>query len=433
MVVMDGTTARRIMDDQDQKVREALRQFVAEEGRQALAASANLTPWSEPWVEKNSPLPSEGDSATIYRARLDARKARLMRRPVLPDDPTRTAEPVDPNLRLHLEVAHNWLRTAPSAMERWRSLKDFQGWNGLGLNSRDDSCFASIGQAIQPDARYSRAYLGSKVMGICDDLSAIAAKLQEFQVSGPLVDIPDTINAPRYGQLREGVLARLLVEDLKAQITVGRKIETSLTDGTLASQSVYEWGDEVGKLLAGLTSAVLEGFVQLISGSVACDCPGVADPDILARAYLALGLAYLEEVQERMSDYAEASGQMAPEPKVSMTFSGGTFYGGQFAAQIKNIDTTIAGVLHQGGSDMADALEALKQAVLSQQGLDADQSRDLLDNVEYLAEVAQAPPEKRNRGIIKSVLGALATAATGGAELGKAMDVWGEVLHSLLP
>jgi hypothetical protein len=432
MVAMDEATARRIMNDQDGKVREALRQFIAEQSRQALAVSANLTPWAEPWVEKNSPLPPEGDAATSYRAILDVRKARFKRRPVLPDDPTRTAEPVDLNLRLHLEVAFRWLYTAPAAVERWRNLKSFQGWISLGVNSRDD-CLYSIGQAIQPEARYSRAYLGSKVSSICDNLNTIAAKLQEFQVSGQLVDVPDVIRAPRYGQLREGVLARLFAEDLEAQIAIGREIETSLADGTSASQSVQEWGDTAGEILAGLTSAVQEGFVQLISGAAACDCPGVADPDILARAYLALGLAYMEEVQERMSDYAEASGQMPPEPKVSMTFSGGTFYGGQFAAQIENIDTTIAGVLHQGGSDLADALEAIKQAVLSQQGLGVGQSRDLLDNVEYLAEAAQAPPGKRNRGIIKSVLGALATAATGGAELGKAMDVWGDVLHRLLP
>lgn len=56
----------------------------------------------------------------------------------------------------------------------------------------------------------------------------------------------------------------------------------------------------------------------------------------------------------------------------------------------------------------------------------------LLDNVGYLAEAAQAPPEKRNRGIIKSVLAALTAAATSGVELSKAMDTWGAVLHKLV-
>lgn len=40
--------------------------------------------------------------------------------------------------------------------------------------------------------------------------------------------------------------------------------------------------------------------------------------------------------------------------RVSVTFSSGTFYGSQFAEQIVNIDSAIAGVMQQGTRDMTD-------------------------------------------------------------------------------
>src|SRR5262249_28321187 len=61
-------------------------------------------------------------------------------------------------------------------------------------------------------------------------------------------------------------------------------------------------------------------------------------------AYIAIIVNYLAEVQQLMPAYAEASGQKKPEPRVSMIFSDSTFYGGQFAAQIANINSTIAGI-----------------------------------------------------------------------------------------
>jgi hypothetical protein len=163
-----------------------------------------------------------------------------------------------------------------------------------------------------------------------------------------------------------------------------------------------------------------------------CGNPAVPDPGALGRAHLAFGLIYLEEVQDHMTDYAEASGQAVPAPRISMTISGGTFHGGQFIANLASIDSMIAGVVHQGSSEMADALSALERAVLSERGIEDQQRRDLLDNIEYLAKAAQASPEKRNRGIIRSILTALKVAAISGGELSKALDGWEAVLHKLV-
>ena len=87
-----------------------------------------------------------------------------------------------------------------------------------------------------------------------------------------------------------------------------------------------------------------------------------------------------------------------------MTFEGGTFNGAQFASTISNVNSTIAGVVNQSGSDTAAALK---------------RSRNL--------------PRERYRGMIKSVLSTLTAAAASGTAVGKVMDSWGDVLHKILP
>ncbi|OIJ63647.1 hypothetical protein [Streptomyces mangrovisoli] len=116
-----------------------------------------------------------------------------------------------------------------------------------------------------------------------------------------------------------------------------------------------------------------------------------------------------------------------------VSISGGTFIGGQFATQIENINSTIAGVVQQGSPQLAEALQVLRQAVQDQGGLGDDERADLLDNVGYLAQAAQTPPERRNRGLVRSVLAALTVAASSGEEVRRAMEAWGGVLHGILP
>lgn len=251
---------------------------------------------------------------------------------------------------------------------------------------------------------------------------------------------PKYVNPPRHGSVAQGILARILIEDLAAQVAAGRALEAD----SPTARDLQAWGEKASEAMFGLPPEVKERFLGLAAGFACCDSYLLGtgdderweprrrgDPALLGRAYLALCLAYLEEVQEYMPDYIEASDRAAPKPQLAVTVSGGTFYGAQIAAQISNIDSTIAGVAQQGSTEMADALKALEQAVLSQADLGEDERRDLLDNIGYLADTAQTPPEKRNRGIVKSVLTALGLAATAGTELGQAVDTWGHVLRQL--
>lgn len=252
---------------------------------------------------------------------------------------------------------------------------------------------------------------------------------------------PDN-HPPRHGRLQPGRLARLVADDISEHITEGRALAVSLDESAAPRWPRKNWVHAVrGSLQQSLCPEVADGFAEA-AGWPDGQRIRYAERDwflrftdtrpALDQAYLALGIAYLEEVQERMPDYAEASGQDIPEARVSMSISGGTFIGGQFAGQIANVDSTIAGIVQHGQEDMGQALLALKQAVLSQPGLDDEQRGDLLDSVEYLAEAAQAPPEKRKRGIVKSALTALNAAAITGSELSRALDAWGAVLHKLI-
>jgi uncharacterized protein YpuA (DUF1002 family) len=100
---------------------------------------------------------------------------------------------------------------------------------------------------------------------------------------------------------------------------------------------------------------------------------------------------------------------------------------GQVGSQ-KNIKSTVAGVNQSGDREVARALRKLKQAVLAQHELGAQDQQDLLENIEDLEQANQASPEERKRGRIRAAWAALTTAATISTELAKAIDAWRSVL-----
>jgi hypothetical protein len=273
-----------------------------------------------------------------------------------------------------------------------------------------------------------------------DDVDEVTSRLVGYvadldlrrKVQAPLIPIPPDKLPSRQGRLKEGVLARLVAEDLAAQIDRGRALEANLQRQADPLARLRGWTGGASKILEDGLAPWMELNVDFIFGVHACECPLVTDPIALGRAYVALAVAYLREVHARMPEYAEASGQAMQEPRVSLTFSGGSFYGGQFAAHIANANSTVTGLAQNESPEVADALTALKQAVLSQKGLDEEIRRDLLDSIGHLAEAAQTPAETRDHRVVKSILTALKVAAASGGELGQALDAWSSVFHRLL-
>ncbi|MGW2034326.1 hypothetical protein [Streptomyces sp. NPDC001811] len=263
------------------------------------------------------------------------------------------------------------------------------------------------------------------------DLHSLMKELARHlrQPPSEVLPVPEELHPGRYGSLAKGHLARLVVADLGILADEGGALEQRLAAGRAEWPESLAWIERAGLFL----TATLNGFERFSRAEAAvkaCRSPLVAEPRVIARAHTVLVLSYLREVQALMPDYIEASGQRVPEPQVSMTFSGGTFVGGQFAARISNIHSTVAGIHQDGRTDVAEALRALESAVLADQ-MDDDRRSDLLDNVEYLAQAATAPPEERNRGLTRAAVSALTAAAASGSALNGALESWGSVLHRL--
>lgn len=272
-----------------------------------------------------------------------------------------------------------------------------------------------------------RRHLEGAVQALHDRIKETCQLLR--QPPGELLIVPPETHPPRHAQLAQGHLGRLVVGDLAALVAKGADLEERLATGRADWSEALSWVQEADSLLKSSLQGVRLLFYAEKSIK-ACRSPLVADPRLLARAYTAFVLSYLREVQTRMPDYIEASGQQVPEPQVSMTFSGGTFIGGQFAARISNIHSTVAGIHQEGHVDVAEALRALQQAVVAD-SMDDDRRSDLLDNVEYLAQAAAAPAGERNRGLTRAAVGALTAAAAGGSALSQALESWGSVLQRL--
>ncbi|MFD8219439.1 hypothetical protein ACFV2U_38550 [Streptomyces sp. NPDC059697] len=387
--------ASRVIRAENHAAQELLRAALIEKGREAEAIAKALRPWAKGRRERD------------WR-KWGPRNRRM-----------------EPELRRALSAALNWRDIQPPAAHT------AHGFAGVDADEIPEDIWAEfVYLRPVPDGLFQKGAIAYAVHVAHDGLKRSAEICRETTPPEVVLVVPDEAHPPRHARLNDGMLARLLAEDLTNQIKAGRAVEAAIAAREPVPLTVQGWCRNVAGVLAGLMPEVGQGFAYLTKESSACESPYIADADALRRAYLALGLAYLEEVQERMPDYAEASGQ---EPRVSMNISGNTIYGGQFAAQVANIDSTIAGVVQQGRHEVADALRALEQAVLSQGGLNEEQRRDLLDNVGYLAEAAETPPEQRNRGIIRSILSALSLAATSGDDLSRAMQTWSGVLHGLLP
>ncbi|MBT2451031.1 hypothetical protein J7F03_28935 [Streptomyces sp. ISL-43] len=405
---MDVGTAMRVIREQDRVARYRLRPLLDEQGRRCDAVAASLEPWlGKAWkwsrgqgslLEPRGFLRPEAYTALREAQTLMDRRGRTRPHPLWQD----------------LEKAVDCLDYRPPAL-----------WIIENEHGARYQIFSTESSHLPKD-RVDQA-----VAELIGNIRKLATAYREDNPAR-LIKLPEEIHPPRHAVFAEGILARLFVEDLNAWIENCREIEEAVVTATAVSPAILEWRDSTSLFLGRhLGSEVKLGFDSLMKSAPACGSPLIADVHALGRACMALGLAYLEEVRGRMPDYVEASGQATPEPRVSLTFSGGNYYGGQFAAQISNIHSSVAGVHQDGGAGIADALTALGQAVLAQENLDDDQRRDLLDNVEYLAGAAGEPPERRNRGIIRSALNALNAAAVAGTGLGAAMEAWSGVLHRL--
>jgi hypothetical protein len=282
------------------------------------------------------------------------------------------------------------------------------------------------------------AVTASHVQGARDELLKVAARLAADARNPALsvIPAPADVHPPRYARLPDGVSARRLTADLAAAIRDGRALDADLALRRKDWGDVDAWRKSSDPALSRVPGpADGRGYHELHNefprSLYRCGNPLIADPYALARAYLALRLAYIEEVLERMPDYADASGQ-SPDPQVQVNITNSTMTNTQIAAEIANVGSVISAVADSGDTGVAAALTALQQAVQSQQGLDDGERQALLGSVGDLAEAARDPADGRARRAATSALTALQFAAKTGGALSQALATWGDVLHRLL-
>ncbi len=87
--------------------------------------------------------------------------------------------------------------------------------------------------------------------------------------------------------------------------------------------------------------------------------------------------------------------------------------------------------MQQGDVEIGKALKAFEEAIVADTHGDEELRRDLLDNLELLADEAQAPLGERRRGVVRSILASFRNAAMSGPEVAKAMEAWGQILTGL--
>ncbi|NQE86270.1 hypothetical protein [Nocardia terpenica] len=340
-----------------------------------------------------------------------------------------------------LRNSHDWIISAWKLVQHELKHTQLGNYNN-GANARIRLAADVIESAFQMARDYKRnesisgrspLKLGLLCVscGTWKYLDDIARVLQEAIRPPLFLAVPDEIHPPRHGYVNKGMLGRLVAADITDHIDDAWKQVARLSNNS-EPRSIGPWIAEVSNSLTkGLSGEVRHRFNLLTRDAARVDEFIDWDPDPI-RAYYILCINYLTEVQERMSDYAESAGQGRLEPTHSVNFHGGTFYGGQFASQIANIESSISTVVNQGDSRLGEALATIEQAVLEEPNLGEQDRSDLLESVEYLADAARTPPEKRSRGMMKAALAAITTAATTGTQLNQAMESWGSVLHGIL-
>lgn len=254
---------------------------------------------------------------------------------------------------------------------------------------------------------------------------------------------------PRHAQFHDGLLGRVWARDLAESVEAGERVLATVSARTgrwMRREQIKSVQFEVENDFIRPTIEVLEcihvpkiapgkyrnpanDFYRTVSPWLAYSNTHVRNPNLLAVSFIECGLDYLREMQTLMPDYTESSGQ-SHSPQYSINISGGTVYG-PVAMKLDAINSTIAGIVQLGARDVGEALRDLERAILADTQHDDELRQDLLDNLESLADAAQAPPEERKRGVIRSILSSFNAAATSGPQIAAAMESWGQILGNL--
>ena len=159
------------------------------------------------------------------------------------------------------------------------------------------------------------------------------------------------------------------------------------------------------------------------------------DPDNVGKHWAALFEAAERDYGEKGAHFVGlfAAGLNERTSNVQINISGG---------QIGNLNTgeqvgTITGSVHilsekqdKQSQDLASALKYLTEAIHESKELTDDQKRDNLDILATLATAAQEPPEKRSKGVLKTIVTGLGAAVSVAKPLAELWQTWGPAVRA---
>lgn len=97
---------------------------------------------------------------------------------------------------------------------------------------------------------------------------------------------------------------------------------------------------------------------------------------------------------------------------------------------IESISVNVSSLQESGHTNIAEALEFLTEAVITNDEIAFDQRAELLELLDELSRQATlSPTERANPGIIKAVLLSLTTGITAVDKLTEAWSTWGHLIH----
>lgn len=302
-----------------------------------------------------------------------------------------------------------------------------------GLRNDPAKVGDGAGVPVLPPGRWE-TFLGglhSALITIADGLAAL-----------PPPALLPTVHPPGFARLKDHVVAEAVTEQLVTFIDRAAELrEAALAGAAWPGPFDSHWSLD-GHLLDGfLTTEVRHRFEKATTGfnSVARWSATDIAPDSHSRIYLAyvvIALNYLTEVRERMEKYTRDSGQ---EHRDTITVHGPvTAINSQItnsylaaANTLNSINATVAAVADRGDARVADAINALTEAVQQDPGLAEDKRMELLHHVADIAEAAAEPGEDRQRSRAKAALEAITVAAKGAAQLAQTVNTWHDVLGKL--
>ncbi|MFB7470569.1 hypothetical protein [Kitasatospora sp. NPDC056184] len=382
---MNGEEARAVIRSQEEPIRQRLEEALRVHGRKAQALADALEPWRG------------GRSANLW------------------------GTATKPGALRAFYDAYEWLEAGANTLP-----------GGLGysiVTSRYPSprprlTFGTLDLDRYPKKRSDKLH-GQIRSGKADNsienlhftLRLIAETCREASVVAPVLHHPGDVHPPRHGKLPDGVIARVLAKDITAAIAQGRALDANLSAGLSPLPALEAWRSSTLK-------ATMFMAYDLMKGVEACSASIVPDPTALGRAYLALALEYLEELMDRLPDYAEASGQGKHDV---VTVHGNVGVIGPVSRSnisvgdtVSNIDTTVEALAGRGETDLAVAIRALTQAIHQATELADGQRAELLDNVADIADAAAAPDAPRSLSRARAAMAVITSAAGASAQLTQA-------------